>query len=123
MSEPTDVEIYSVGLLRDLALFVHSPDRSYARRVLRRSVRYVLGQAKARNWRAAKSYFNGYLAEPRHDVPGFTRCGTGWTRGRAYRDLIRRLRAADSPAAARSVPTPGAGASGGTPEAQEGSDG
>lgn len=87
----TDIEIYSVGLLHDLAIFVHSPNRTHARRALRRSVRYLLGQAKAGDWRAVKNHFNGYLAEPTHDVPGFTRCGTGWTRGRAYRDLLRHL--------------------------------
>lgn len=96
-TEPTDVEIYSVGLLHELAFFVHSPDRAHARRKLRGSLRYVTGRAKARDWRAVKNYFNGYLAEPRHDMPGFTRCGTGWTRGRAYRDLVRHLHAPESP--------------------------
>lgn len=83
-----DVTIYSVGLLHDLALFVHGVDRADARRRLRSSLRREWDRIKARNWRAAKSYFNGYLAE--HATLG-TRCGTGWTRGRAYRDLARHL--------------------------------
>lgn len=83
-----DITIYPVGLLHDLALFVHAVDRADARRRLRSSLRREWEWIKARNWRAAKSYFNGYLAEHAHLG---TRCGTGWTRGRAYRDLARHL--------------------------------
>jgi hypothetical protein len=89
----TDVEIYPVGLLHDLARFVHAIDRKDAFRRLRHDFRYPLARARAREWRAFKAYFNGYLAEPRDsNTPGFRRCGTGWTRGRAYRDLQRHLR-------------------------------
>ncbi|NUS25003.1 MAG: hypothetical protein HOV92_12375 [Streptomyces sp.] len=84
----TAVSIYPVGLFSDLARFVHAPDRSDARRRLRSALRYPVRQARAGNWRAVKNYFNGYLAE--HDTLGF-RAGTGWTRGRAYRDLVRHL--------------------------------
>ncbi|MBE4735738.1 hypothetical protein [Streptomyces caniscabiei] len=84
----SDITIYPVGLLRDLTLFVHNPDRPTARRALRASLRREWDRIKARKWRAVKSYFNGYLAE--HATLG-TRCGTGWTRGRAYRDLARHL--------------------------------
>lgn len=83
-----DIVIYPVGLLHDWHQFVHAIDREVARRTLRASLRRELERIKARKWRAAKSYFNGYLAE--HAQAG-TRCGTGWTRGRAYRDLARHL--------------------------------
>lgn len=83
-----DITIYPVGLLHDWQIFVHAIDRTYARRHLRGSLRREWEWIKARNWRAAKSYFNGYLAE--HATLG-ARCGTGWTRGRAYRDLARHL--------------------------------
>ncbi|MBE4796157.1 hypothetical protein [Streptomyces caniscabiei] len=83
-----DITIYSVGLLHDLTLFIHNPDRPTARRTLRASLHREWDRIKARKWRAAKNYFNGYLAE--HATLG-TRCGTGWTRGRAYRDLARHL--------------------------------
>lgn len=85
----TEIDIYPVGLLADWQHFVHNPNRKAARRTLRASLRREWQQIKARNWRAAKNYFNGYLAEPREFPPGVTRCGTGWTRGRAYRDLTR----------------------------------
>ncbi|MEU6365731.1 hypothetical protein ABZ876_08240 [Streptomyces sp. NPDC046931] len=83
-----DIEIYPVGLLADWQHFVHAIDRKAARRALRAALRREWDRIKARKWRAAKSYFNGYLAE--HAYAG-SRCGTGWTRGRAYRDLARHL--------------------------------
>lgn len=83
-----DVEIYPVGLLAAWQHFVHNPDRRDARRSLRASLRREGEWIRARNWRAAKSYLNGYLAE--HACAG-SRAGTGWTRGRAYRDLARHL--------------------------------
>jgi hypothetical protein len=83
-----DITIYPVGLLADLAQFIHNPDREWARRKLRNALGHPLRNARRRNWRAVKSYFNGYLAEHAHLG---TRCGTGWTRGRAYRDLARHL--------------------------------
>lgn len=84
----TDITIYSVGLLHDWQIFVHAVDRAEARSRFHASLRREWEWIKARNWRAAKNYFNGYLAE--HATLG-TRCGTGWTRGRAYRDLARHL--------------------------------
>ncbi|MFM9589842.1 hypothetical protein ACKI1J_15035 [Streptomyces scabiei] len=83
-----DITIYPVGLLHDWQLFVHAVDRTHARRRFIGSLHREWDRIKARNWRAAKNYFNGYLAE--HATLG-TRCGTGWTRGRAYRDLARHL--------------------------------
>lgn len=83
-----DITIYPVGLLADLAQFIHNPDRPAARRRLRYALSHPIRNARASNWRAVKSYFNGYLAE--HSKLG-SRCGHGWTRGRAYRDLARHL--------------------------------
>ncbi|MEU3283350.1 hypothetical protein [Streptomyces antibioticus] len=83
-----DIVIYPVGLLHDWQHFVHAIDRRDARRSLRASLRREWERIKARKWRAAKNYFNGYLAEHAH---AGSRCGTGWTRGRAYRDLARHL--------------------------------
>lgn len=87
MPEST-VEIYPVGLLHDLRLFVHEPDRAFARARLRNGLRRPIASARARNWRAVRSYLNGYLAE--HSTLG-SRAGHGWTRGRAARDLARHL--------------------------------
>ncbi|MFF7184673.1 hypothetical protein ACFZAR_05440 [Streptomyces sp. NPDC008222] len=84
----SDISIYPVGLLADLAQFVHNPNRAEARRKLRYALSHPLRNARARNWRAVRSYFNGYLAE--HPTAG-SRAGHGWTRGRAYRDLARHL--------------------------------
>ncbi|MER5584074.1 hypothetical protein ABT090_20880 [Streptomyces asoensis] len=83
-----DITIYPVGLLAHWQHYVHNPDRQAARHRLRLDLGYPIRQARARNWRAVKNYFNGYLAEHAHFG---TRCGTGWTRGRAYRDLARHL--------------------------------
>lgn len=91
-----DITIYPVGLLAHWQHFVHNPDREDARRRFRYALRYPLRQARARNWRDVKNYFNGYLAEHAHLG---TRCGTGWTRGRAYRDLARHLNSAPRKAA------------------------
>lgn len=86
-----DIDIYAVGLLADLRDFAHSPQPLASRlRTMRLRLGYPARQARARNWRAVKNYLNGYLCEPAVFPPGVTRCGTGWTRGRAYRDLIQR---------------------------------
>lgn len=81
-NRPT-VDIYPVGLLSDLCLFRgawrHDPMKGHRRRALRR-----LWRDFARSWRR-RSYWNGYLAE----VEGPPRCGHGWTKRRALRDLDR----------------------------------
>lgn len=87
------VEIYRVGVLDDLHMFIHHADRKQARTYLRRTVRRLLTMARERRWRALRNSFNGYLAE--HPTRG-TRCGHGWTRGRAYRDLQRHLAELDA---------------------------
>lgn len=89
-----EIEIYPVGLLKDLAHFVHSPNRVDARRKLRYALRYPIRQARQRDWYAVRSYFSGYVAEA-HNMRGISRCGTGWTRGRAYRHLVHIARAAE----------------------------
>lgn len=86
-----EIEVYAVGLLADLRNFVHGVEPLPKRlRTLRFRLRYPIRQVRSRNWRGLKSYLNGYLCEPAAWPPGVTRCGTGWTRGRAYRDLARR---------------------------------
>lgn len=87
---PAGVDIYPVGLLMDLQYFVHSPDRRSARRTLRASILTLVRHVREGDWREFKNHFNGYIAEPRDWMPGLARCGSGWTRGRAYRDLQRR---------------------------------
>lgn len=74
------VDIYPVGLLHD---WQHRKMRP-----LRRALRYPFRQARRGNWRAVHNYFNGYLAE--HQSAG-RRCGHGWTKRRAYRDLVAHL--------------------------------
>jgi hypothetical protein len=90
-----EFDVYAVGLLADLRDFVHSPEPLPKRlRTLRVRLRSPILRARARNWRGVKSYLNGYLCEPAEWPPGLRRCGTGWTRGRAYRDLMRRTQRA-----------------------------
>lgn len=77
------VDIYPVGLLHDLRRFhgewLHDPAPGRRRRALRR-----LWRDFARSWRR-RSYWNGFLAED----GGLPRCGHGWTKRRALRDLDR----------------------------------
>lgn len=76
------IEAYPVGLFSDIK-----------RRRLRTGLRYMLEQARKRNWRAVRNYFNGYLAEWHYCPPGVVhyRCGKGWTKRRALRDLGRHI--------------------------------
>ena len=86
-----EIDIYPVGLLRDLRDFIHSPKplRQRLRRLLYDLDIGVTYRIRRRSWRALRNYLNGYLAE--HQTRG-TRCGHGWTRGRAYNDLMRHLK-------------------------------
>jgi hypothetical protein len=55
---------------------------------IRRQRRYLVRQARARNWRAVKNSFNGYLAELTYSTELTQRtCGHGWTKHRAARRL------------------------------------
>jgi hypothetical protein len=95
------VDIYPVGLLEEIQQSRLckrswiSPVRPFKH--LFSAIRHFLkGEWKLsyEEWRPFKSYFNGYLAEP-NVMPGkLRRCGSGWTRNRALRDLKRRVKRA-----------------------------
>lgn len=70
------IDIYAVGLLSDIK-----------RKRVRRGLRSFLWDyaIKGRNWRAARNYFNGYLAECQH---GGHNAGRGWTKRAALRRVI-----------------------------------
>lgn len=89
------VDVYHVGILRDLRFAYRAARRGAPRRYvwspLRNAARTIARHVKARDWHALKCSFNGYLAEPDVWPPGLTRCGTGWTERRAVRDLDRRI--------------------------------
>jgi hypothetical protein len=85
-----EVDIYAVGLLHDIRLAVGGlrarGHRFHFARKLPRRLRS--------SWRKS-SYWNGYLAEPAAIADGlntWTRCGHGWTKKRALRDLRRHMR-------------------------------
>lgn len=82
-----DTEVYAIGLLSDLTQFIHNPDRPDARRRLRAALKRLGGDLRARRWHTVRQYFHGYHAEH----PWSPRCGKGWTRGRAFRDMLRHL--------------------------------
>jgi len=91
MKYSDDVDIYPVGLLSYLLDFVRTLRMRRYRKALKRlrhDLRYIPRQARAGNWRAVHMDFNGYLAE--HHGLG-TRAGHGWTKSRAYWDLIRHI--------------------------------
>lgn len=88
MKSTGPISIYPVGLLHDWQLFIHAVDRAEARARFRHALGHPLQHLRSRNWRALRSYFNGYLAE--HPSEG-DRAGHGWTRGRAVRDLAGHL--------------------------------
>lgn len=74
------VDIYPVGLLRDLKHF-----RAWRRESLQYAIGRLRRSMRMGRWRR-RSYYNGYLAESSANVP---RCGHGWTRRRALIDLQR----------------------------------
>lgn len=83
MNDAAGIETYPVGLFSDIQ-----------RHRLRYGLRtYLLRQIRRRNWRAVRNYFNGYLAEWHYPPEGMIirRCGRGWTRGAALRNLGRRI--------------------------------
>lgn len=92
---PPAIDIYPTGLLADLKQWANNPDRRGAWRRLRYDVRiHGLRHVCNRNWSSLRRWVaNGYLAEPAEWPDGLTRCGTGWTRGRALHDLERRTAA------------------------------
>ena len=54
--------------------------------------RYTKRCIQRGDWRAVKNSLNGWLAEPSPFPDDLNRCGSGWTRARALRDLDRRMR-------------------------------
>lgn len=88
------IDIYPVGVLDRLlrlgrAIRTRNPELiRWALGQCGWEARYIVGRARERNWRAVRNAFNGYLAE--HRTRG-ARCGHGWTRRRALRDLYRHL--------------------------------
>jgi hypothetical protein len=80
------IDVYPVGLLRDLRLVWLTMRRTpghaaWALRKLRRNF--------CRSWRR-RSYWSGYLAEPTTSNV-WTRAGHGWSKTRARRDFDRHL--------------------------------
>jgi hypothetical protein len=106
-NDPHWVDVYPVGVLKDLHHAWHCltarkfpatvgpPSRLWRLSRARISLRYIpktiARHIRSRDWRALKSTFNGYLAEPYHwpQDGTLTRCGSGWTRRRALRSLRR----------------------------------
>lgn len=85
MNEQSYIEVYPVGLLRDL----RKARREWALFGNRRGAVRNLWYWFARSWRR-RSYWNGYLAEW-HYPPEMRlgRAGKGWTRRAALRSLGR----------------------------------
>jgi hypothetical protein len=82
-----DAEVYTIGLFSDLTQFIHNPDRKQARAHLRAGLKRMAGHIRRGDWGTARRYFDGYHAEH----PWSPRVGTGWTKGRAFRDMLRHL--------------------------------
>ena len=103
----TRIDVYPVGVLADIGrawryltsrrfpATIGPPSWTWrlrnARSSLRHARRSVARHIRRRQWRDLKNDFNGFLAEPDPwpDGIGLTRCGSGWTRGRALRSLRR----------------------------------
>jgi hypothetical protein len=77
------ISTYPVGLLADIK----------HRRKPKRAIEYLRYYIERRNWRAVRNYFNGYLAEWHYPPEGMRhyRCGKGWTRRAALRDLGKHI--------------------------------
>lgn len=88
-------DTYPVGVLSTLQIAigaVRAGRRKYAAQKVRGEWRYIKRQARARNWRAVRNSFNGYLAEHQH---GGHNAGKGWTKRAAQRRVERICKAAD----------------------------
>lgn len=110
VAERPSIDVYPVGVLADLRhawryltarrfpAAVGPPTwgwrLSRARASLRHIRQTIARHVRARNWRALKNAFNGYLAEPVAFPAGLRRCGSGWTKKRALRSLARHARKA-----------------------------
>ena len=78
------VDIYPVGIMAELE--VHWRCRKFWN-PFKTSIMLI----RKRGWHQLKNHYNGYLAEPDIMPNNLTRCGSGWTRARAMKDLKRRL--------------------------------
>ena len=89
MTNHPHISTYPVGILSDFK----------AGRLRGGIENYLLYQIKARNWRAVRNYFNGYLAEWHYAPEGvnLTMCGKGWTRKAALHSLGRHIIEANAP--------------------------
>lgn len=88
----TTVEVYPVGWLSVLRRAYRCFREGWwveGWRVLRYEMLMTRRWILARNWRAIKNEFNGYLAEPTPFPEHMQRCGSGWTKKRALRSLRR----------------------------------
>lgn len=86
-------DVYPVGVLYTLKSAARAVRRGRwesARREFRKEWSYIKHQVTARNWRAIRNSFNGYLAE--HDGHPHN-CGRGWTKRAAERRAERICRA------------------------------
>lgn len=83
---PMTVDIYPVGLLRDLRSFQMNRKQYGSRHALR-----VLWSWFCSSYRR-RSYWNGFLCEPIAMPQGMKRCGRGLTEGSAYRDYVKEYR-------------------------------
>lgn len=81
MSDQPRIDVYAVGLFSDIK----------RRRLRYALVNYLIPQARHRNWRAVRNYFNGYLAEVSYSDIRHTMCGRGWTKRAALSSLGRHL--------------------------------
>jgi hypothetical protein len=94
-----EVIIYPVGLLRELKqlrMGIRTHQKGCVKQFFRHMT-YPFRMAAKGEWRAAKSFFNGYLAEPNPwpaEITGLQRCGSAWWPTAARRDLDRRIRMA-----------------------------
>lgn len=87
--EESHISTYPVGVLQMLL----------GRRPAKSTFGYIAYQIKARNWRAVRNSFNGYLAEWHYPPEGMIvhRAGKGWTRRAAIRRLGIHIAEVNSP--------------------------
>lgn len=79
-TQRTTISVYPVGFMSVLLRFRHGSPKRWNLRWVARDIRT--------HWRR-RSYWNGFLAEVDYPPAGLlhTRCGKGWTRKAAVRDL------------------------------------
>ena len=88
-----DADVYAVGWLAVLLGLGRAVRARHPRAVAFafdkawQEWRFVVRAARAGRWREVRNTFNGYLAEMTPCLG--SRCGHGWTRRRALRDLYR----------------------------------